>query len=188
VSCGSHISANRWRELRMRCNRRATRITAPGLVLATVSFAMPANAMTLERAGGRPIVLAQAMIPRTGMMDAQNPMPMKERYLKLLSATRASRRSDWQASTRPAFQDTRLRSEGGAYSRRRDRVYRRLQSMVGMVRAASCGAARSARYRRRPLGVARYVTSDCDAAPTWHDTAATSLPADATVRVALSRS
>ena len=22
------------------------------------------------------------MIPRTGMMDAQNPMPMKERYLK----------------------------------------------------------------------------------------------------------
>jgi hypothetical protein len=30
--------------------------------------------------------------------------------------------------------------------------------------------------------------SDCDAAPTWHDTAATPLPADATVRVALSRS
>jgi hypothetical protein len=25
---------------------------------------------------------AQAMIPRTGMMDAQNPMPMKERYLR----------------------------------------------------------------------------------------------------------
>ena len=25
---------------------------------------------------------AQAMIPRTGMTDAQNPMPMKERYLK----------------------------------------------------------------------------------------------------------
>ena len=24
---------------------------------------------------------AQAAIPRTGMMDAQNPMPMKERYL-----------------------------------------------------------------------------------------------------------
>jgi hypothetical protein len=35
-----------------------------------------------EPADGRFIVLAQAMIPRTGMMDAQNPMPMKERYLR----------------------------------------------------------------------------------------------------------
>src|SRR5260370_1379511 len=26
--------------------------------------------------------LAQAMVPRTGMMDAQHPMPMNERYLK----------------------------------------------------------------------------------------------------------
>ena len=30
--------------------------------------------------------------------------------------------------------------------------------------------------------------SEYDAAPTWHDTAATSLPANATVRVALSHS
>jgi hypothetical protein len=35
-----------------------------------------------EPVGAPLIVLAQAMIPRTGMMDAQNPMPMKERYLK----------------------------------------------------------------------------------------------------------
>jgi hypothetical protein len=35
-----------------------------------------------QQPGGRFIVLAQAMIPRTGMMDAQNPMPMNERYLK----------------------------------------------------------------------------------------------------------
>ena len=28
------------------------------------------------------MVLAQAMIPRTGVMDAENPMSMKERYLK----------------------------------------------------------------------------------------------------------
>jgi len=26
--------------------------------------------------------LAQAMVPRTGMMDAQHPMPMNERYLR----------------------------------------------------------------------------------------------------------
>jgi hypothetical protein len=51
-------------------------------VLAAMSLAVPANATTPAHAGGRSIVLAQAMIPRTGMMDAQNPMPMKERYLK----------------------------------------------------------------------------------------------------------
>ncbi len=65
----------------MMCAKR-TRIAAPGLVLAAMSLAVPANATTPAHAGGRSIVLAQAMIPRTGMMDAQNPMPMKERYLK----------------------------------------------------------------------------------------------------------
>src|SRR6201982_3129675 len=58
------------------------RFAAPGLVLAAMSLAVPANATTLKRYGGSPIVVAQAMIPRDGMMDAQNPMPMKERYLR----------------------------------------------------------------------------------------------------------
>jgi putative tryptophan/tyrosine transport system substrate-binding protein len=75
-----------------------------------------------------------------------------------LSAARASRRSHWYAGARSLLQDARLYSEGGTHSCRRDRVYRRLQPMVGMVRAASRGAARSARYGRRALGVARYVT------------------------------
>ena len=47
-----------------------------------MSSAVPVNATTPLPAGSRPIVVAQAMVPRTGMMDAQNPMPMKERYLK----------------------------------------------------------------------------------------------------------
>jgi hypothetical protein len=42
----------------------------------------PASAAMTTSVGSRFIVLAQAMIPRTGMMDSQNPMPMKERYLK----------------------------------------------------------------------------------------------------------
>ena len=50
--------------------------------MAAMSLAVPTNATAPERASSYPIVLAQAMIPRTGMMDAQNPMPMKERYLK----------------------------------------------------------------------------------------------------------
>jgi hypothetical protein len=61
---------------------KTPRIVAPGLVLAAMSMAVPANATTPVPAGSRLIVVAQAMIPRTGMMDAQNPMPMKERYLK----------------------------------------------------------------------------------------------------------
>jgi hypothetical protein len=59
--------------------------TKPGSVLAltaAMSLLSPANATMAPPAGSSFIVLAQAMIPRTGMMDAENPMPMKERYLK----------------------------------------------------------------------------------------------------------
>jgi hypothetical protein len=65
----------------MRCTK-SPRIAAPGLVLAAMSLAVPVHARTLVPADSRLIVLAQAMIPRTGMMDEQNPMPMNERYLK----------------------------------------------------------------------------------------------------------
>jgi hypothetical protein len=63
----------------MRCTK-TPRLAAPGFVLAAVSLTVSANATPPVPAGSRPIVVAQAMIPRTGMMDAQNPMPMKERY------------------------------------------------------------------------------------------------------------
>ena len=66
----------------MMCAKR-TRIAGPTLALAgAMSLGAPAHATMPEPAGGCLIVLAQAMIPRTGMMDAQNPMPMKERYLR----------------------------------------------------------------------------------------------------------
>jgi hypothetical protein len=65
----------------MRCTK-TPRIAAPGLLLAAMGLAVPANATTPVPAGSRLIVVAQAMIPRTGMMDAQNAMPMNERYLK----------------------------------------------------------------------------------------------------------
>jgi hypothetical protein len=66
---------------RARCNKR-TRTAAAGLALVATSLAMPANATTSVAVGDRFVVLVQAMVPRTGMMDAQQPMPMKERYLK----------------------------------------------------------------------------------------------------------
>jgi hypothetical protein len=33
-------------------------------------------------AASRLLMVAQAMVPPTGMMDAQHPMPLNERYLK----------------------------------------------------------------------------------------------------------
>ena len=66
----------------MMCAKR-TRIAGPTLALAgAMSLGAPADATMPESADSHLIVLAQAMIPRTGMMDAQNPMPMKERYLR----------------------------------------------------------------------------------------------------------
>ena len=51
------------------------------LLAAAMSLLSSASATRAAPAGSS-FVVAQAMIPRTGMMDAQNPMPMKERYLK----------------------------------------------------------------------------------------------------------
>src|ERR1700756_6078399 len=49
------------------CGKR-TPIAALGMVLVATSLAAPAKAEMPDPPGGRPVVLAQAMIPRTGMM------------------------------------------------------------------------------------------------------------------------
>ena len=56
--------------LRKWCAKR-TPIAALGLVLVATSLTAGANAAVPEPTDGRPAVLAQAMIPRTGMMDAK---------------------------------------------------------------------------------------------------------------------
>jgi hypothetical protein len=172
----------------MRCTRRTTRITAPALVLATVSCAMPANATTLERAGSRPIVLAQAMIPRTGMMDAQNPTPMKERYLKRFP--QPARVGDLIGM--PVLD---LYSKTLGYVRKVVRTpageiefivdYSQWWGWFGRLVAVPLEALgiEGGHLMSLDMSPSEYV-----AAPTWHDTGATPLPADATVRVALSRS
>jgi hypothetical protein len=113
----------------MRCIR-GTRIAAPGLLLVGIGLAAPAGAAPAVPDGDRFVVLVQAMIPRTGMMDAQHPMPMNERYLKRFP------------------QPARVGDLLGLPV---------LDPLVGLVRTAGCGAAGNARYRRPAFGVARYA-------------------------------
>ncbi len=172
----------------MMCAKRR-RIAGPILALAgAMSLAAPAHATMLEVAGGRLIVLAQAMIPRTGMMDAQNPMPMKERYLRRFP--QPARVGDLIGM--PVLD---LHSKTLGY------VQQVVQTRAGEIEFI-VGYSRWWGWFGRPVAVplealgiegGQLVSldmqpSEYDAAPSWHDTGATPLPADATVRVALSRS
>jgi len=58
----------------------------PVAVVALASaLLIGAWAATQPSATAAAFELAQAMVPPTGMMDAQHPMPMNERYLKAMS-------------------------------------------------------------------------------------------------------
>jgi hypothetical protein len=155
---------------------------------AAMSLAVPANAAMSSTAGGRLVVLAQAMIPRTGMMDAQNPMPMKERYLKRFPQPA-------QVGHLIGMPVLDLNSKTLGYVRRVVRNpageihfivdYSRWWGWFGQPVAVPLEA----------LGIeAGHLVwldmspSEYAAAPTWRDTEGTPLPDDATVLVALSRS
>ena len=104
-------------------------MTMPGSVLAltaAMSLLSPASATMAAPPGSSFIVLAQAMIPRTGMMDAENPMPMKERYLKRFPQPARVRRPHRYASARSQLEDAWLCATDRAGSRRTNRIYCRL--------------------------------------------------------------
>jgi len=131
---------------------------------------------------------AQAMIPRTGMMDAQNPMPMKERYLKRFP--QPVRVGDLIGM--PVLD---LSSSTIGYVRR---VVRTSAGEIEFVVDYSRWwgwFARPVAVPLEALGIeGRQLVSldmppsEYAAAPTWHDTRAIPLAADETVRVALARS
>jgi hypothetical protein len=171
----------------MRCTK-TPRIAAPGLLLAAMSLAAPANATTPVPAGSSLIVVAQAMIPRTGMMDTQNPMPMNERYLKRFP--QPARVGDLIGM--PVLD---------LYSKTLGYVRTVVRTAAGEIKFI-VGYSQWWGWFGRPVAVplealgiegGHLVSLDMSpseyaAAPTWHDTGTTALPADATVRVALSRS
>jgi hypothetical protein len=176
-----------WENWRMRCTK-TPRIAAAGLVLAAMSLAVPAKATTLKRYGSSPIVVAQAMIPRDGMMDAQNPMPMKERYLRRFP------------------QPARVGHLIGMpvldlYAKTLGYVRKVVRTPAGETKFIVAYSqwwgwfGRPVAVPLEALGIegGHLVSLDMSpsefaAAPTWRDTDAPPLPNDAIVRVALSRS
>jgi len=132
-------------------------------------------------------VRAQAMIPPTGMMDAQHPMPMNERYLKRFP--QPVRVSDLIGLP---MLDEAMSTLGTVRQ-----VVRTVQGQIELIVSYS----RWWGWFGRPVGVPlekvgiegrMLVSLDMDPeeyakAPTWHDPSATALPADATIRVALGR-
>jgi hypothetical protein len=170
---------------------RAMKLPVAAVGLASVLLIGPptaATAVTQPSATTAAFELAQAMIPPTGMMDAQHPMPMNERYLKRFP--QPARVGDLVGL--PVLD---LNASTLGYVRQ-------------IVRAASGQIEFIVSYSRwwgwfgRPVAVpleklgieGRQLVSldmppsDYAAAPTWHNAGVAPLPADATIRVALGRS
>jgi hypothetical protein len=159
----------------MRIRSTAFRIVS-GLTLAGILA-------SANPAAGR----AQAMIPPTGMMDAQHPMPMNERYLKRFpQPARAGDliglpMLDHRASTLGTVRQLVRTADG------------RIQLIVSYSRWWG--------WFGRPVAVPLEVVGiqgrelvsldmspdEYAKAPTWRDAGATALPPDATIRIALAR-
>ena len=172
----------------MRCAKR-TQIPSLGLALVAVTgLAAPARATMLSPASGRPVALAQAMMPPTGMMEAQHPMPMNERYLKRFPQPA-------QVGDLIGLPVLDLNSSTLGFVRQVVRTpageikfivgYSRWWGWFGRPVAVPLEALG---IEGRQLVSLDMSPSEYAAAPTWHEIGAAPLPGDATVRVALSRS
>jgi len=165
-----------------------TRIAVSGLVFAAISIVAPANATARILAGDRFVVQVQAMIPRTGMMDAQHPMPMNERYLKRFPQPA-------RVGYLIGLPVLDLNSKTLGY------VQQVVRTPAGEIKFI-ISYSRWWGWFGRPVAVPLEVLgiegrqlvsvdmspSEYDAAPTWRNVDATPLSTDATVLVALSRS
>ena len=134
------------------------------------------------------LVMAQATVPPTGMMDAQHPMPMNERYLMRFPQPARVRDLvglpvlDLNSSTLGYVQQV-VRTPAGDIEFIVG--YSRWWGWFGRPVAVPLEALGIEGRQLRSLDMS---PSEYAAAPIWHDMGAAPLPADATVRVALSRS
>ena len=164
---------------------------ALGLALASATCSMaPTNAASGANSAAsraRPLVLAQAMVPPTGMTDAAHPMPMNERML--MRFPQAVRVGDLIGL--PVLDES---ASTLGYVRR---VVRTPQGNIELIVSYS----RWWGWFGRPVAVPIEVVgiegrqlvsldmppSEYAAAPTWQGTDAAALPADATIQIALAR-
>src|SRR5271157_232391 len=160
---------------------------ALALALASGSTTLASEAPPTSAIAGD-FMLAQAMVPPTGMMDTQHPMPMNERYLKRFP--QPARVGDLIGL--PVLD---LNSSTLGY------VQQIVRTPAGEIKFI-VGYSRWWGWFGRPVAVplealgieGRQLVSldmppsEYAAAPTWHDTRAIPLAADETVRVALARS
>jgi hypothetical protein len=164
------------------------RTAASGLSFIAMNLAAPANATPPLLADGRFVVLAQAMIPPSGMMDAQHPMPMNQRYLRRFP--QPARVGDLiglpvldlNSWTLGNVQQV-VRTPGGDI--KFIVSYSRWWGWFGRPVAVPLEALG---VQGRQLVSLDMPPSEYDTAPTWRDTEGTPLAVDATVHVALSRS
>jgi len=130
---------------------------------------------------------AQAMIPPTGMMDPQHPMPMNERYLKRFpQPVRVGDLIglpvlDEQASTLGTVRQVVRTADGNI---RLIVSYSRWWGWFGHPVAVPLEVVGIA---GRQLFSLDMDPDEYAEAPIWQDTNATVLPADATIRIALAR-
>ena len=147
-----------------------------GLTFAAILAANPAA------------VRAQAMIPPTGMMDSQHPMPMNERYLKRfpqpvqVGDLVGLPVLDEQMSTLGTVRQVVRTADGKVQL---IVSYSRWWGWFGRPVAVPLEVVGIAGRQLHSLDMDPDEYAD---APTWHDTAAAVLPPDATIRVALARS
>ena len=166
---------------------KTMRIAVPALALSCVPAA-PASAGMVTAALASGLVLAQATVPPTGMMDADKPMPMDERY-------RARFPQPARVGDLIGLPVLDLDSSTIGYVRQVVRtptgriefivVYSRWWGWFGRPVAVPLEAVGIA---GRQLVSLDMPTAEYAKAPTWQGAGATALPPDAIVRVALARS
>ncbi len=153
-------------------------ILVVGVILPTLATTPALNA---------PIVLAQAMVPPTGMEDAEKPMPMVERFNKR-----------FPQPVRVGFLvGLPVLDDGASTLGHVRQVVRTPEGKIVLIVSYS----RWFGWFGRPVAVpieavgieGRQIASldmargDYAAAPTWQAGSATALPDDATIRIALAR-
>ena len=163
-------------------------IVALALMLAPV-ISLAAQIHISSPAESSPLpVLAQAMVPPTGMMDAEHPMPTNERMLKRFP----------QPVRVGDLIGLPVLNENASTLGHVRQVVRTPQGKIELIVAYSRLWGWFGRPVAVPLEVVgiegrQLVSLDMDSnhyaeAPTWQKNDATELPADATIRIALARS